>query len=74
MTAANVKKITTEEFWQEAETWLDGVANMVSHRCYQEHSMVGIRAIQRDVRKHLTWIDEALLQIELREAKSVKEN
>ena len=60
----DIRKMTIDELWQEAEMWLDGIEDMLSHRCYSEHSLTGIRAIQLDVRKHLAWIDHALLEIE----------
>ena len=64
----DIRKMTIEELWQEAEMWLDGIEDTLAHRCYPEHSMTGIRAIQLDVRKHLAWIDGALLEIEVRNA------
>ena len=68
MKTCDLNVVTIDELWQEAETWLDGIADTVSHRCYREYSMIGARAILIEVRKHLTWIDRVLLEIEIRRA------
>ena len=65
-------EMTNDELWLDVETWFDGIAVMLSHRCYQKHSMTGIRAIQLDVRKHLAWIDRTLLEIEARRHKATR--
>ena len=62
----SMDEMTIDELEQEIEMWLDGIEDTLSHRCYPEHSMTGVRAIQLDVRKHLAWIDRALLEIEAR--------
>ena len=62
----NTNKLTVDELWAEAEMWLNGIEDTLAHRCYQERSMTGVRAIQLDVRKHLTWVDRVLLEIEVR--------
>ena len=69
----NMDEMTIKELWLDAETWFDGIAVMLSHRCYQERSLTGIRAIQLDVRKHLTWIDRLLLEIEVRPQEPMNE-
>lgn len=75
MSMTNMDKMTIEELEQEIEMWFDGIEDTLSNRCYPEHSRTGVRAIQLDVRKHLAWIDRALLEIEVRsiQAVSVKE-
>jgi len=64
----DMDKMTIEELEREIEMWFDGIEDILSHRCYQPHSMIGIRHIQLQVRKHLAWIDRALLEIEVRYA------
>ena len=61
-----------DELWEEAEMWLDGIEKTVVHRCYSERSLAGVRSIQCDIRKHLVWLDEALLEIEMRAAALVR--
>lgn len=60
----DIDKIVYEGLWNDVEGWFDGIEDMLSHRCYQPRSLTGIRATQLDVRKHLTWIDDMLLEIE----------
>ena len=67
----DIDKKTVDELWYELEMWFDGIEGMVSNRCYSERSMAGARSIQFAVAGHLKWIDEALLEIEMR-AKSTK--
>ena len=66
MKTCDLNMVTTDKLWQDAEMWLDGVADTVSHRCYREHSMIGVQAILIDVRKHLVWVDRVLMEIGMR--------
>jgi len=61
-----LSKMPVSAIWEEIEMWFDGIEGMLSHRCYQPHSMAGVRSIQFSVAGHLKWIDEALLEIEER--------
>lgn len=60
---SDMDKLIFESLWNDVEIWFDGIEDTLSHRCYPERSLVGIRAIQLDVRKHLAWIDRALIEI-----------
>lgn len=62
----DIDKMTTDELWTEAEMWLDAIEDMISHRCYPEHSATGMKNIQLDIRRHLARVDYLLLVIEAR--------
>lgn len=62
----DLDKMTDNEIWEQIEDCFYGMYKDVEYRCYSEHSMTGARHIQHLVRKHLAWIDRALLEIEAR--------
>jgi len=70
----DMDKMTVDELWKEVEMWLDGIEDMLSHRCYRPHSMAGVLSIKTAISGHLAWIDEALLEVEARRLRLAKEN
>ena len=62
----NLSEKTTDELWAEVEMWFDGIESTLACRCYSNHSLAGARSIQLTVSGHLTWIDQALCEIEER--------
>ena len=69
----DLDKMTNDEIWEQVEDCFYTISMDVEHRSYGQHSMNGARYIQHLVRKHLTWIDRALLEIDVRAAKAAKE-
>ena len=65
---------TIDELWREVEMWFDGIEAMLSHRCYQPRSLAGARSIQFAIAGHLKWIDQALLEIEVRAKLETRES
>ena len=60
--------MTDEERWAEIEEHLHTIGLDVQHRCYDEHSVTGVRYVQMLVRRNLVQIDKLLLEdlVELR--------
>ena len=59
-------EMTNDEIWEQVEECFYGIYKDVTNRCYAKHSMTGIRYLQVLVRRHLAYIDRALLEIEVR--------
>ena len=59
-------EMTNDEIWEQIEECFYDMHKDVANRCYPEHSTSGARHIQFLVRRHLVWIDRALLEIEIR--------
>jgi len=64
MTVKNLGEMTIDELWEEIELWFEGIEGTVGGRSYGEHSATGVRYVELQVRKHLTYIDRLLLEIE----------
>jgi len=62
----NLDGMTNNEIWDEIEDCFYTISMDVGHRSYAQHSKTGARHLQHLVRRNLTWIDRALLEIDVR--------